>query len=173
MTSLKQKLDPFTWYDQDGNVQMKIPVDKLSKPGSKAKKILFFAIGAIILAIIVANAVAFIPAGYRGVFLTFGAVDENRSLQEGIVGKIPFINDVVPVEVRKKVHTDTTGSASRDLQDVSTTVTVEYRINPETVQLLWKRIGPDYETRIIAPAIKEITKQVTANFNAEQLKIFR
>jgi len=34
---------------------------------------------------------------------------------------------------------------------------------------LYKEVGLDYENRIIQPAIEEVVKQVTANYNAEEL----
>ena len=36
-------------------------------------------------------------------------------------------------------------------------------------QHLYKQIGFDYSNRIIVPAIQESVKQVTAQFNAEEL----
>lgn len=55
------------------------------------------------------------------------------------------------------------------MQDVTTSITVEYRIEQNSVQKLWKFIGPDFERRIISPAIDEVTKQVTARYDAEEL----
>ncbi len=60
-------------------------------------------------------------------------------------------------------------SASRDLQDVSTQVALNYHVNPDTAQVLFQQLGFDYANRVIAPAIQESVKQVTARFNAENL----
>ncbi|HEY7080961.1 MAG TPA: prohibitin family protein [Nitrososphaeraceae archaeon] len=60
-------------------------------------------------------------------------------------------------------------SASKDLQDVSTQVALNYRINPDNVQVVYKNLGYDYANRVIVPAIQESVKQVTARFNAEEL----
>ena len=122
-----------------------------------------------IVVFVLIQSIAFVPAGHRGVFMTFGAVDETRSVNEGITIKTPFVDSVLPVEVRKRIYTDDTAAASRDLQDVTTQIAVEYTIDSNAVQKLWKFIGPDYERRIIGPAINEITKQVTAKFDAEEL----
>jgi regulator of protease activity HflC (stomatin/prohibitin superfamily) len=37
------------------------------------------------------------------------------------------------------------------------------------VKTLYKNLGLDYENRVIQPAIEETVKQVTANYNAEEL----
>ncbi|MFZ0568184.1 MAG: prohibitin family protein, partial [Nitrososphaeraceae archaeon] len=59
--------------------------------------------------------------------------------------------------------------ASKDLQDVSTQVALNYHVNPDRAQVLYQQLGPDYANRVIVPAIQESVKQVTARFNAEEL----
>lgn len=137
--------------------------------GNKSKKLLAIAVISMITVFILSQSYAIVPAGHRGVFLVWGAVDESRSVDEGLTFKAPFANEILPIEVRKRIFTDSTAAASKDLQDVTTSITVEYRIEKESVQKLWKEIGGDFERRIISPAIDEVTKQVTANYQAEEL----
>ena len=73
------------------------------------------------------------------------------------------------MEVRTLKYVKSTSSASKDLQTVSTAVTVNYHPSPNAVHTLFKEVGMDYENRIIQPAIEEVVKQVTANYNAEEL----
>lgn len=110
-----------------------------------------------------------VDAGHRGVLLTFGGVDTNESLQEGAHFVIPAMQKVVQMEVRTLKYVSSNDSASKDLQTVSTEVTVNYHPNPETVQILFKELGINYQDRIIDPAVEEVIKQVTANYNAEEL----
>ena len=42
-------------------------------------------------------------------------------------------------------------------------------MNPDRAQIVYQRLGFDYENRVITPAIQESVKQVTARFNAEEL----
>jgi len=73
------------------------------------------------------------------------------------------------MEVRTtKLEVDS-DSSSKDLQDVQTTIALNYHLVPEEVISLYKDIGTAYETRIIAPAIQESVKSVTARFTAEEL----
>jgi regulator of protease activity HflC (stomatin/prohibitin superfamily) len=52
---------------------------------------------------------------------------------------------------------------------VSTQVALNYHVDPNTAQILFQQLGFDYASRVIAPAIQESVKQVTARFNAENL----
>jgi regulator of protease activity HflC (stomatin/prohibitin superfamily) len=126
-------------------------------------------IGIIIVAIAVTGSVKIVDAGYRGVLLSFGAVDTTKSLEEGIHFVVPVRDNVVPMEVRTQKITEDAASASKDLQDVRTQVALNYHINPDNAQLVFKEIGLDYANRVIVPAIQESVKQVTARFNAEEL----
>ena len=126
-------------------------------------------IGFILLVVVLSASVKIVEAGHRGVLLNFGAVDTSRSLSEGIHFVTPFRDNVIQMEVRTQKTVENAASASRDLQDVSTQVAVNYHINPETAQLLYQQLGYDYANRVIAPAIQESVKQVTARFNAENL----
>lgn len=137
--------------------------------GSKSKKLAVVLTVSMIVIFIVSQSFAIVPAGHRGVFLVWGAVDENRSVDEGLTFKAPFAHEILPIEVRKRIFTDSAAAASQDLQNVRTSITVEYRIESESVQKLWKQIGGDFERRIISPAIDEVTKQVTAKYQAEEL----
>ena len=131
------------------------------------------AIGVIILILIGVMAFAsvkIVDAGHRGVLLHWNAVDLTQPpLEEGLHFVIPFQDDVVNIEVRTLKYEKETRSASKDLQTVETTVTVNYHPDRESVHRLYKNLGLDYENRIIQPAIEETVKQVTANYNAEEL----
>ena len=60
-------------------------------------------------------------------------------------------------------------SASKDLQTVSSTIAVNYKVLNGYSASVYKNIGMDYESVIITPAIQECVKAVTAKFTAEEL----
>jgi prohibitin 2 len=126
-------------------------------------------IGIIILLFVVSASVKIVDAGHRGVLLRFGAVDTGLALDEGIHFVTPFRDSVVQMEVRTQKTVENAASASKDLQDVTTQVALNYRINPDNAQVVYQQLGFDYGNRVIAPAIQESVKQVTARFNAEEL----
>ena len=124
----------------------------------------------IIIGVVAYASVKIVDAGHRGVLLHWNAVDLSQPpLDEGLHFVVPFQDEVVDVEVRTLKYEKNTRSASKDLQTVETTVTVNYHPDREAVHRLYKNLGLDYENRVIQPAIEETVKQVTANYNAEEL----
>jgi len=124
----------------------------------------------IIIGIIASASAQIVESGHRGVLLKWSAVDTTvPPLEEGLHFVVPFQDSVVNIEVRTLLFEKATTSASKDLQTVSTQVTVNYRPSPESVHILYKEVGLDYQVRIISPAVEEVVKQVTANYNAEEL----
>ena len=124
----------------------------------------------IIIGVVASASVKIIESGNRGVLTHWSAVDlASPPLNEGIHFVVPFQDEVVQVEVRTLKYDKETRSASKDLQTVETTVTVNYQADGTKVNYLYKEIGLDYENRVIGPAVEETVKQVTANYNAEEL----
>jgi len=135
-----------------------------------AKGIGIAIIALIVIGAVTFSAVAIVDAGHRGVLLHWNAVDTTvPPLDEGLHFVMPFADSVVNMEVRTLKFVKSTSSASQDLQTVSTEVTVNYHPSYESVHFLYKEVGLDYENRVIQPAIEEVVKQVTANYNAEEL----
>ena len=124
----------------------------------------------IIIGVVASSSVKIVDAGNRGILTHWSAVDlTSPPLDEGIHFVIPFQDEVIQMEVRTLKYDTSTRSASKDLQTVQTTVTVNYHPDPEQVHVLYKEIGMNYENRVIQPAIDETVKQVSANYNAEEL----
>jgi len=137
---------------------------------SAAKGVAVAIIILILVGVIATASVKIVDSGHRGVLLHWNAVDLTKPpLDEGLHFVVPFQDEVVNVEVRTLKYASDARSASRDLQTVETTVTVNYHPDKESVHRLYKNLGLDYENRVIQPAIEETVKQVTANYNAEEL----
>ena len=142
----------------------------MKAPGGLVKGVMIGIIVLILIGVIAASAVQIVDAGNRGVLLNWNAVNlDNDPLAEGLHFVTPFADSVVQLEVRTLKFVKATSAASADLQTVSTEITVNYNPNPERVHYLYKEIGLDYENRVISPTVEEVVKQVTANYNAEEL----
>jgi len=135
-----------------------------------AKGVMIGVVVLIIIGVVVASAVQIVDAGHRGVLLHWNAVDLTAApLAEGLHFVTPFADSVVQMEIRTLKFVKTTSAASKDLQTVSTEITVNYHPAPNSVNTLFQSVGLDYENRIITPTVEEVVKQVTAKYNAEEL----
>jgi regulator of protease activity HflC (stomatin/prohibitin superfamily) len=125
-------------------------------------------IGAILVFFLFLNPWVQIGAGERGVVLNFGAVQKNV-LDEGLHFRVPIMQQIIKVDVKvQKAETDA-AAASADLQDVSSTVAINYHIIPDKANIVYQSIGVQFKERIIDPAVLEVVKAVTAKYTAEEL----
>ncbi len=117
--------------------------------------------------IVILGSFGTVSTGERGVKTRFGkAVSE---LGTGLYFKTPFIESVDTFDVQtQKEQTDAT-AASSDLQNVNTTVAINYNLDSTKVLDVFTRIGDEYKGKIIDPAIQEVVKAVTAKYTAEEL----
>jgi prohibitin 2 len=122
----------------------------------------------VLIASVALGSVVTIGAGHRGVLLTYGKVEETI-LPEGISFITPFVNQVHAMSVQTQKISSLESSASKDLQDVSTEVTLNYKLDALEVNRVYRDLSTDYENRIIKPAISEAVKSSTAQYTAEEL----
>lgn len=122
----------------------------------------------IIILLLVFSAVGIVPAGYRGVVLRFGGVT-GKVLNEGIYLVTPLAEGVELMNVQTMAYTVSASSASKDLQDVKTEVTLNYAVESTKVARVYQELRQEYLKRVVYPAVQESVKAVTANFEAEKL----
>ncbi len=119
--------------------------------------------------IVVAGSAGIVGAGQRGVLLRFGAVT-GEIKDEGLYFKIPFAEEVALMSTQLQKYTAPNVSAlSKDLQQVTTEVTLNYQLDAGKVAKIYQEMRHDYENRVIQPYIQEAVKSTTADFDAEQL----
>ena len=138
------------------------------KTGSKAGKIVAAVIVLLIVVIIGCSAFTTVRAGHTGVVVTFGKVSSSV-LGEGLHLKIPFIQQVVQIDNRVQKAEVDCSSASKDLQTVTSTIALNYKVRNSASADIYQNVGPDFESIIVSPAIQECVKAVTAKYTAEQL----
>jgi len=122
----------------------------------------------VLLLLTVFRPLVIVPAGHAGVMLNFGAVKETP-LREGIHFRVPIYQKVVNMDCRVQKAEHDAAAASRDLQTVTSKVAVNYHVELASAAILYQRVGPEFESRVIAPAIQESIKAVTARYTAEEL----
>ena len=137
-------------------------------PSTNKIKIAAAVITIIVIIVILAESIVIVEAGHRGVVLYLGAV-ENRVLGEGVHFIAPFLEQVVPMEVRTQKFQAEASAASNDLQEVQTVIALNYRIDPTEANKIYQTLGVNYGDRVISPTIQESVKASVAKFNAEEL----
>jgi len=123
----------------------------------------------IVLAVLVLATSLFyeVPAGNIGVVLRFGAV--NRVANPGINIKLPFVERVVLMNVRTQKDEAQATAVSENLQVVTSIIAVNYHLDGTRAKEVFEKVGADYANIIVAPAIQNTFKAVTAQFTAEEL----
>src|SRR3990167_4669235 len=136
-------------------------------PSGMEKKIIILALLMAILALI-ASSVGVVGAGQRGVLLRFGAMT-GIIKDEGLYFKIPFVEQVVLMSTQIQKYSALASASSKDLQVVTTEVTLNYQLEASKVGQIYRTMRQDYESRVIQPFVQEAVKSVAAYFDAEQL----
>ena len=116
---------------------------------------------------IVASCVVSVPTGHTGVVATFGKV-EDYTFEAGVHMKMPF-SDVINMDNRTQKGSLDMSCFSSDIQEVTATYTLNYRIEKANAQNIYKTIGSDYYNTVVTPCIHEALKTVTAKYDAEDI----
>lgn len=141
---------------------------KAKRPlGPKGIIALLAAVAALVL-VVMLNPFVKIGAGERGVVMNFGAV-QDKVLGEGLHFIIPVMQTVVKMDVKVQKSQTAAEAASKDIQQTSSVIAVNYRIIPDKANWVHQNIGVEFKTRIIDPAVQEVVKAVTARYKADEL----
>lgn len=140
----------------------------VNSQNGKVKKVIIIAI--IVLAVIILgfSSFAIVSPGHTGVVVTLGKVSD-KVLEEGIHFKLPFIQSVEQIDNRVLKTEVESNAASKDLQTISSKVSINYRVNKSSSAEIYKNVGTDFTNVIVNPAIQECVKSIAAKYTAEQL----
>lgn len=153
-----------------GILDNKFFIRKDKKMKKKFKWLVFIAITLILIIGFRVLCVRTVEGGETGVKVRMGTVQEDV-LTDGWHIRIPFITNIVKIN-NQVLRTDVDGeSASKDLQTIKTTVSVNYRVKPKSAAYIYKNVGKDnevWENTVLRPAIQEAVKAVVAKSTAEE-----
>jgi regulator of protease activity HflC (stomatin/prohibitin superfamily) len=110
-----------------------------------------------------------IDTGKVGVVTQFGQVT-GRELGEGLSMVLPFgLNNVTVYDIKVQKEVAATQAATKDLQDVTAEVVLNYHLNRGQVSKIHQTIGALYNDKVVAPALSETFKGASAKYNASEL----
>lgn len=114
-----------------------------------------------------------VPSGSVGVVTRFAATTGGLLSPGGPYFVTPFVSDVELMDTQTHAHTVRAGAASKDLQNVTTDVTVNYALASTGAVRMFNDMRRDYVARILVPSLQEAIKSTTARYNAEELVTLR
>lgn len=138
------------------------------QPKGSVGKLVTIIVVCLIVAVLLFSSFTIVPAGNTGVILTLGKVS-NTSFSEGFHLKVPFIQTIENMSNKIQVYETAATAVSKDLQSVSSSVAVNYRLVSDQSDDMYKNVGTEYQTVLIAPVVQECMKSATAKYTAEQL----
>lgn len=112
-----------------------------------------------------------VDSGNVGVLRTFGAVDDTP-LAPGIHFIKPWgISSIEELDTRLKSFEVQATASSKDLQLITTLISVQHSLNPAVAPKSYSAVGDleRMDASIVAPAVLESLKAVTALYTAEEL----
>ncbi len=121
-----------------------------------------------IFLLVLLNSFTSVPTGFVGIRTRFGKASQDI-VQEGLNLQIPMIERIVLMDCRTQKAEIDCSTASRDLQEVTLKVAVNYNVTVDNAYNIYKNIGVNYESIMISPSILESVKSVTAQYTAEEL----
>jgi len=123
-----------------------------------------------VLAVILALSQFFsvVPAGHVGVVDFFGIVSD-RTLSAGI----NIVNPMAKIQkysIQTKEHKEAMQVLSREGLTIGLEISALYRLNPDSAARVYKTIAEgDYETIVLIPQFRSMSRAVTASFQASAL----
>ncbi len=128
---LKELLEKF--------IDTKIPLNEIRVP-KKIKKLVF-------------SSYHIIETGERGVVLRLGKF--TKIMDEGLNFKIPFMEKVIPMNIRDEKLTLKLEVSSSDIQSIIITESLVYALNPEAVGKIYQTYGTKYSEILLRPMLSE------------------
>lgn len=137
-------------------------------PNHKKCGLIVFAVALLVgIGGMAADCITTVPTGHTGIVTTFGRV-EDKTFEAGVHAKAPWQQVVVMDNRIQKANVEMLCFSS-DIQEVMTSYTVNYQIEKNNAQTIYKNIGQDYYDIVIAPRIQQAVKDGIKKYNAEEL----
>src|SRR5574344_1005988 len=132
------------------------------------KVLIGIGVAVVLLIILLCASITSVPVGSTGVIIRMGSAT-GQTLSDGWHFKTPFVESVVDIS-NKVMKTDVAAdSISRDLQAITSNISINYHLAAENSADIYRRVGLTYEDTLLQPAIQEAVKAVMAKYSAEEL----
>jgi len=133
--------------------------------------VIYLMVATLVAIVLYPHMVVTVPSGQIGVlWKRFGGgtvLDPRKLKNEGFNLILPW-NRVFLYDLRLQSFTEPYNAISSDGVSLTATVIVRFRLQRDSVPVLHQAIGPNYEQVLVQPGIGSLTRQVIAEYTAEQ-----
>jgi regulator of protease activity HflC (stomatin/prohibitin superfamily) len=133
--------------------------------------VVYLMVATLVAIVLYPHMVVTVPSGQIGVlWKRFGGgtvLDPRKLKNEGFNLILPW-NEVFLYDLRLQSFTEPYNAISSDGVSLTATIIVRFRLQRDAVPVLHQAIGPNYEKVLVQPGIGSLTRQVIAEYTAEQ-----
>src|SRR5499433_3819243 len=133
--------------------------------------VIYLMVATLVAVVLYPHMVVTVPSGEIGVlWKRFGGgtvLDPRKLKSEGFNLILPW-NRVFLYDLRLQSFTEPYNAISNDGVSLTATVIVRFRLQRDAVPVLHQAIGPNYVQVLVQPGIGSLTRQVIAEYTAEQ-----
>jgi prohibitin 2 len=134
--------------------------------------VIYLMVATLVGVVLYPHMVVTVPSGHVGVlWKRFGGgtvLDPRRLKNEGFNLILPW-NLVFLYDLRLQSFTESYNAISSDGVSLNASVVVRFRLQRDAVPVLHQAIGPNYEKVLVQPGIGSLTREVMAQYTAEQV----
>ena len=134
--------------------------------------VIYLMVATLVGVVLYPHMVVTVPSGYVGVlWKRFGGgtvLDPRRLKNEGFNLILPW-NRVFRYDLRLQSFTESYNAISSDGVSLTATVIVRFRLQRDSVPVVHQAVGPDYVKILAMPGIGSLTREVIAQYTAEQV----
>jgi regulator of protease activity HflC (stomatin/prohibitin superfamily) len=133
--------------------------------------VIYLMVATLVAIVLYPHMVVTVPSGQVGVlWKRFGGgtvLDPRKLKNEGFNLILPW-NQVFLYDLRLQSFTESYNAISSDGVSLAATIVVRFRLQRDSVPVLHQAIGPNYVQVLVQPGIGSLTRQVIAEYTAEQ-----
>src|SRR6476469_4268323 len=134
--------------------------------------VIYLMVATLVAVVLYPHMVITVPSGEVGVlWKRFGGgtvLDARKLKNEGFNLILPW-NRVFLYDLRLQSFTERYNAISSDGVSLTATVNVRFRLQRDSVPVLHQAIGPNYKQVLVQPGIGSLTREVMAQYTAEQV----
>jgi len=134
--------------------------------------VIYLMVATLVGFLIAPNVIVTVPTGHVGIlwkrFRGGTQLDPHLLKDEGMRVLLPW-DKLFLYDLRLQTTTDTYNAISKDGVNLIATINIRFRLKHDAIPQLHQTIGPDYVSRMLRPEIGNRTREIIAQYTAEEV----